>query len=147
MLTDRFCAMTAATENFNRDHWQAQARQVARTVNVAWWLETLSAPLLVGAILTAAGLLVVRREFPQVEPWPLAATSGGMRLVLGVACWAWAGRRFEKPEQSLVRIEAAMLLRKSPHDDSVPFRGRRSHFTVKGSRRNSSTSVFMKEPI
>ena len=108
-----FRAMTVATENSNRDHWQAKARKVARTVNFAWWLETLSAPLLVGAILAAAGLLVVRREFPQLEPWLLTATIGGMVLVLGVACWAWAARKFEKPEQSLVRIEAAMRLRNS----------------------------------
>ena len=112
-VADRFRAMTVATENSNRDHWQAKARKVARTVNFAWWLETLSAPLLVGAILAAAGLLVVRREFPQMEPWLLTATIGGRVLVLGVACWAWVARKFEKPEQSLVRIEAAMRLRNS----------------------------------
>lgn len=105
--------MTPTSENPNRDHWQAKARQVARTVNFAWWLETLSAPLLVGAILVAAGLLVVRREFPQVESWRLVATTGAVVLVLGLACWAWAARKFEKPAQSLVRIEAAMRLRNS----------------------------------
>ena len=113
MAADRFRAMTSGSENSNRDHWQAMARQVARTVNLAWWLETLSAPLLVGAVFGAAGLLVMRREFSQVEPWVLLAASGGMLLVLGLACWVWAARKFEKPEQSLVRIEAAMRLRNS----------------------------------
>ena len=105
--------MASAPENSNRDHWQAKANRVARTVNSAWWLETLSAPLLVGAVLGAVVLLVVRREVPQVEPWVLAAAIGGTLLVLGLGCWAWAARRFEKPEQSLVRIEAAMRLRNS----------------------------------
>ena len=105
--------MTFGQENPNRDHWQAKARQVARKVNFAWWLETLSAPLLVGAIICAAGLLVVRREFSQPETWLLVTASGGMVLVLGVACWAWAARKFEKPEQSLVRMEASMGLRNS----------------------------------
>jgi hypothetical protein len=105
--------MTSASENSNRDHWQAKANQVARRVNFAWWLETLAAPLLVGAVLGAVVLLVVRREIPLVEPWVLAAAIGGTLLVLGLTCWAWAARKFEKPEQSLVRIEAAMRLRNS----------------------------------
>lgn len=110
---DRFQAMTSATENSNRDHWQAQAKQVARTVNFAWWLETLSAPLLVGAVIGAVALLAVRREVPRVEPWLLAAIIGGTLLLLGVACRVRAARKFETPEQSLVRIEAAMRLRNS----------------------------------
>ncbi len=109
---DSFLRMSGS-ENSNRDHWQAKASQVARTVNFAWWLETLSAPLLVGAISGAVLLLVVRREVPQVEPWLLAAAIGGSLLVLGLACWARAAQKFEKPEQSLVRIEAAMRLRNS----------------------------------
>lgn len=105
--------MSSTSETTNRDHWQSKARQVARQVNLAWWLETLAAPLLVGAVLGAVALLVVRREVPLIEAWVLAAAIGGAVLVLGLACWAWAARRFEKPEQSLVRIEAAMRLRNS----------------------------------
>ena len=105
--------MTSGPENSNRDHWQAEARRVARTVNFAWWLETLSAPLLVAAIIGAAILLVVRREFSPIEPWILAAPIGGAVLVLALACWARAARKFERPGQSLVRIEAAMRLMNS----------------------------------
>jgi hypothetical protein len=86
---------------------------VARQVNLAWWLETLAAPLLVTAVIGAAGLLIVRRGFPQADPWILAASIGGMVVLLAIACWAWAARKFERPEQSLVRIEAAMRLRNS----------------------------------
>lgn len=105
--------MKSAPENSNRDHWQAKARQVSRKVNFAWWLESLSAPLLVTALIGAAVLLVVRREISTTEPWILAAGIGGAVCVLGLACWAWAARKFEKPDQSMVRMEAAMHLRNS----------------------------------
>lgn len=105
--------MTSGPANSNRDHWQAKAKQVARQVNFAWWLETLSAPLLIGALAGAAGLLIVRRELSQIEPWVTAAAIGGTVLLLALGCWAWAARKFEKPEQSLVRIEAVMHLRNS----------------------------------
>lgn len=97
----------------SRDYWQAKAREISRRVNVAWWLETLSAPLLIAAIIGAAALLVTRREFSHIESWILAASMGGGLLVLGLACWAFARRKFEKPANSLVRIEATMRLRNS----------------------------------
>ncbi len=105
--------MSSGLENPNRDHWLAKARRVAHTVNFAWWLETLSAPLLITAMIGAAALLLVRREFSQLAPWIPAATMGTVVLLLALGCWAWAARKFEKPEQSLVRIEAAMQLKNS----------------------------------
>ena len=105
--------MSSGLENPNRDHWLAKARRVAHTVNFAWWLETLSAPLLVTAVIGAAGLLLVRREFSQLAPWIPAAIIGTVVLLLALGCWAWAARKFEKPDQSLVRIEAAMQLKNS----------------------------------
>jgi hypothetical protein len=105
--------MNCRPENPNRDHWLANAKQVARTVNFAWWLETLSTPLLLVSILGAVGLLLVRREISTIAPWVLAASIGATLLALALACWAWAARKFEHPEQSLVRIEAAMLLKNS----------------------------------
>ena len=41
----------------------------------------------------------------------MLAVAGGLITLLALACWAWAVRKFEKPEQSLVRIEAAMRMR------------------------------------
>ncbi|MES2439472.1 MAG: hypothetical protein V4584_10415 [Verrucomicrobiota bacterium] len=105
--------MTAGPDIPHRNHWQKEADRVARRVNLAWWLETLSAPLLLSALIGAAALLVVRREFEQIQPWILAASIAGAVLILALACWAWAARKFEKPEQSMVRIEAAMRLRNS----------------------------------
>jgi hypothetical protein len=105
--------MTSDSGNSNRDHWQAKARRVARQVNFAWWLETLAAPMLVAALVAAAALLVVRREFALVEPWWLGASVGGGVLLLAVGCWARAVGKFEKSDESLVRIEAAMGLKNS----------------------------------
>ncbi|RYD32455.1 MAG: hypothetical protein EOP87_12795, partial [Verrucomicrobiaceae bacterium] len=61
--------MSEGRENSNREHWLARARQTSRQVNLGWWLETLAAPLLIVAIAGAAALLIVRREFPAIEPW------------------------------------------------------------------------------
>ncbi len=97
----------------NRDHWLATAQRVSRKVNFAWWLETLSAPLLVAAVGGAVTLLVLRRGFPNIELWMLAASAGGVVAALALGCWARASRKFERPGQSLVRIEAAMRLRNS----------------------------------
>lgn len=105
--------MTAGPANRNRDHWQTKAQQVARRVNLGWWLETLSAPLLMAAILGAVALLVVRREATHLSPWILYASIGGGVLVIGLGCWAWAARKFERPAESMVRIEAAMRMRNS----------------------------------
>jgi hypothetical protein len=105
--------MNSGSAASNRDHWLATAKGVSRKVNLAWWLETLSAPLLVAAIGGAVALLVVRRSFPDIELWMLAASAGGMIAALALVCRARASRKFERPGQSLVRIEAAMRLRNS----------------------------------
>jgi len=103
--------MTVDSENSNCAHWQAKAKHVARTVNFAWWLETLSAPLLIVSTVAAVALLVVRREFPAIPSSILVGAIITTVLIIALACWAWATRKFEQPEQSLVRIEAAMRLR------------------------------------
>lgn len=103
--------MSKATETSHREHWLACARRVSRTVNLGWWLEMLAAPLLVAALIGAAALLVVRREQPALEPWILPAAIGGVVVLTGLACWWLAARKFEQPDDSLVRIEASMRLR------------------------------------
>ena len=105
--------MNSGSAITNRNYWLATARRVSRKVNFAWWLETLSAPLLIAAICGAVALLVVRRGFPDIEPWLLAAAASSSIAAVAVSCWAWAARKFERPAQSLVRIEATMRLRNS----------------------------------
>ncbi len=103
--------MIARDGTGNREHWQAQAARVARRVNFAWWLETLSGPLLVLSILGAIALLVTRREVPGVSLWILLAAVATGLLLLAAGCLAAAVGKFENPDDSLVRIEASMRLR------------------------------------
>jgi hypothetical protein len=94
-----------------RDAWTRQAATVSRKINLAWWIETLSVPLVTVGLIGACVLLLVRREVPQSQPWILALSAGGTVLLLAAIAWAVARRHFEKPEQSMVRIEASMRLR------------------------------------
>lgn len=95
----------------NRGFWLSRARGVSRRINLAWWLETLAAPLIVVSIAGAAAILVVRNRFPALPVQTLAVTIGGSLLVLFLACWLVARRKFENPDRSLVRLEASMELR------------------------------------
>ncbi len=103
--------MSSGPGKTHQAQWLARARQTSRQVNLGWWLESLSTPLLALALVGAAALLLVRRDFPQTAAWIPAAYLGGGVVLLGVTSRILAARKFEKPEQSLVRIEAVMRLR------------------------------------
>ena len=60
--------LMSGLDNANRDHWQSKANQVARTVNFAWWLETLAAPLLVGLHRCSADIYVYDNWFLERRP-------------------------------------------------------------------------------
>ncbi len=105
--------MRPRSDDPNRAHWEAAASRVARRVNLGWWLETLSAPLLVVSLLAAAGILLARRELPDLAGWILPTAVAAAVAALAGACWWLARRRFEKADEALVRIEAAMRLRNS----------------------------------
>jgi tetratricopeptide (TPR) repeat protein len=79
-------------------------------VNLAWWLETLAAPLIILSLLGAAAILVLRNQLPAVAPDRYGIAIGGGLFVLGLVSWLIASRRFENPERSLVRLEAKMSL-------------------------------------
>lgn len=106
-----FPAMNPAQGDRHKDFWIRQAAGVRRRVNLAWWIECLSAPLLVGSLVGAGALLLARREIPSLETPVVAAITAGTLLVLGLACLGIARRRFESTAESLVRIEASMRLR------------------------------------
>jgi hypothetical protein len=95
----------------SRDAWARHAATVARKINLAWWLQALSTPLVTVGLIGACVMLLVRRELPQSQTWMLAAAAAGSVAVLALIAWLVARRHFEKPEQSMVRIEASMRLR------------------------------------
>lgn len=95
----------------HREFWLNTARGVARRVNTAWWLERLSAPLLIAAVVGAAVLLISRGYFPELsQVWFLSGTLA-LLSILSLVAWLRARKRFETPEQAMVRIEAAMHMR------------------------------------
>ncbi|MCW1924627.1 hypothetical protein OKA05_18830 [Luteolibacter arcticus] len=94
-----------------RDAWTRHAAVVARKINLAWWIQTLSTPLVTVGLVGACVLLLIRRELPGSPAWILGVSAlSAVALLAGIA-WLVARRHFEKPEQSLVRIEASMRLR------------------------------------
>lgn len=97
----------------HRDYWLNQAARLRRRVNLAWWLEAMAAPLLVASLAGAAAILWTRREHPVVDPWWLGGGVAAAVLALAAGCWFLARRRFERTEDSLVRLEVAMSLRNS----------------------------------
>lgn len=103
--------MIANSSEANRVHWQNEAARVARKMNLGWWLEALSAPLVVGAVCATIALVVTRREMPEVNLWFLLGWVALAFGVLSFCCFLVARRNFEKPVDSMVRMEAAMCLR------------------------------------
>lgn len=91
--------------------WESQARRVARKVNVAWWLQRFSAPLLLASLIGTGLLLWLRRQNPTQGIELYLFVTLGIIVVIAAVTWAIAQRNFEKPEQSLVRMEASMRLR------------------------------------
>jgi hypothetical protein len=66
----------ARSSNENRDHWIGLATQTAKRINVAWWLERLSAPLVILSTAGACVLLMLRRESPTTPLWQYSAGVG-----------------------------------------------------------------------
>ncbi|MFY7817592.1 MAG: hypothetical protein ACOVRB_04420 [Akkermansiaceae bacterium] len=91
--------------------WQSQARRVALQVNIAWWLQRLAAPLMLGTLVGTAALLWFRRQHPEISvlQW-LGMIAIGISII-GAICAFLVRKNFETTEQSMVRIEAAMCLR------------------------------------
>ncbi len=99
-------------ENFaRRERWLRHAAGVRRRVNFAWWVETMTAPLLVCSLVGAGLLLLARREVPDIGTGKVLGITVSGLLALGLACLMIARRHFEKTGDSLVRIEAAMRMR------------------------------------
>lgn len=91
--------------------WQAQARRVALQVNFAWWLQRFSAPLLVSALIATTSLLWLRRQYPAFPTLQWLGILAGIVVVIALVTLFIARRDFETPQQSMVRIEAAMRMR------------------------------------
>jgi hypothetical protein len=94
-----------------QDLWSREADRVSRRVNLGWWIEALTVPLVIIGLVGACALLLVRRELPDTPAWQLGLGIAVVLLALAGIAWAIARRRFESRSTSMVRIEAAMHLR------------------------------------
>ena len=94
-----------------QDAWAKEADRVARRVNLGWWIQSLTTPLVILGLAGSCALLLVRREIPDAPAWQLGLGIAGVLLALSCIAWIIARRHFEKRESSMVRIEAAMHLR------------------------------------
>lgn len=95
-----------SSESINRKYWRDQSTALSRRINFGWFLHTLSAPLLIVSTLGAVATLVLRREFSGIPLWAIGISLGVALVITTVVALVLAARRFEKPEQTLVRIEA-----------------------------------------
>lgn len=100
-----------STSEAARQLWNRHAHRVARRINFGWWLESLSTPLVIAGLAGAFTLLLLRRQLPEASPWIFGAAGAAMVALIAGIAWLVARRRFETPDQSMVRIEAAMHLR------------------------------------
>jgi len=89
--------------------WRARARKTARMINLAWWLETLAAPMLICSAIASAVILFWRNHGGGISiGWITFILA--IALVFAAGSWFFARRKFESPAESLVRLEAALGL-------------------------------------
>lgn len=96
-----------STDGTNRKFWQDQSIALSRRINIGWFLQVLSAPLLIVSALGAVTTLILRREFSDIPLAAIAISVAACLLITAIVALVLAARRFEKPEQTLVRIEAS----------------------------------------
>jgi len=102
---------TITPNQSNADSWLQQAQATARTVNLGWWLQILSLPLALFSILAAATVLFLRYYDRLTSCTGLILAIVAAICLIGFVCYLSAKRKFETPEESLVRIEEKMKLR------------------------------------
>ena len=90
----------------NRKYWIAQSSALSRRINLGWFLQALSAPLLIVSVLGAVATLILRRELSHIPLAVIAISLAACLVITAAVALVLAARRFEKPEQALVRIEA-----------------------------------------
>lgn len=87
--------------------WQSASRDLARRINIGWWLECWTGWLM-GLALAGATAVLVFRWMPVIElRWVWAALAGA-GLVSALLAWAWARRSFETSDSARVRLEDAL---------------------------------------
>jgi len=97
----------------NEDAWKARARSTARKINTGWWIQYFNLPITICAILIAAAILTGRyyQELPSTKVTLLSI--GLILSAIATLTWLWSKRKFETPEESLIRVEESLQLENS----------------------------------
>lgn len=98
------------SEDLKQQAWMRIAKRTSQVINLGWWVEGLRLPAVVASLFFAAGILRVR-QLQEHPDWRLLFSVLLVCVVLLLlVCWWLARKYFEKPEQSLVRLESQMQL-------------------------------------
>lgn len=92
-------------EDSYRKYWRDQSIALSRRINFGWFLQILSTPLLIVSALGAVATFILRRDFSEIPLWVIGMSLGAALVITAVVSLVLAVRRFEKHEQTLVRIE------------------------------------------
>ena len=90
--------------------WKKRAQRTAFKINLGWWLQIFSTPLLISSLCLACIILFMRRETDHSAWAHYSLITGSVIALTAITCWWIARRHFENTKQSLVRIEATMSL-------------------------------------
>jgi len=102
----RVYATAMSNDVRNRKYWIDQASALSRRINLGWFLQALSAPLLIVSVLGSVTTLILRRELSHIPLAVIAISLAACLVITAVVALVLVAKRFEKPEQALVRIEA-----------------------------------------
>lgn len=93
-------------------YWNSRAAAVARRVNAGWWLDWLNRLLVVGLVVFAVAILVLRtNRSPLLSGNVPLLVLGVLIGVLGLAAWAVSRKRFIDRGDGLVRLDDRLGLR------------------------------------
>ena len=91
--------------------WRVIAQRTSRKINLGWWLQVLSTPLLITGLIIACGILIMRRELETLPSLYISLGTIAVLSLTGFISWLFAKPKFESSKESLVRLEASMSLR------------------------------------
>ena len=97
-------------ESEDKKYWMQQAMRLSRRINLAWFLDGFAGPLLIAAVIGSVLVLGVRRELPELHSAILSGSLAALFLIMGLIIFIRARKRFESPDQALVRIEASQKM-------------------------------------
>lgn len=98
-----------ATHPGHSTSWTKLAGKTARKVNLGWFVQAISTPLLACGVLSSVGILIGRTQ--EISTAFLAGIAIPSSIVISCAMAWWSIRkRFETPDQALVRIETSLGL-------------------------------------